>query len=46
MDHFYHDSLLELPALLSLNISHNQLIKIDVEVLETLVHLQKMDLKR
>ena len=35
-----------LPALLSLNMSHNQLIKLDVEILETLVHLQRIDLKR
>jgi hypothetical protein len=46
VDHFYHDNLLKLPALLSLNISQNQLIKIDVEVLEPLVHLQRIDLKR
>jgi len=45
LDHFYLDNLLKLPALLSLNVSHNQLIKIDVEVLETLVHLQRIDLK-
>lgn len=46
VDRFYHDSFLKLPALLRLNISHNELIKIDVEVLETLVHLQWIDLKR
>lgn len=45
LDHFYHDNLLKLPALLSLNISQNQLINIDVEVLEMLVHLQRIDLK-
>jgi Leucine-rich repeat (LRR) protein len=45
LDHFYLDNLLKLPALLSLNVSNNQLIKIDVEVLETLVHLQRIDLK-
>ena len=46
VDHLYHDSLLKLPALLILNISNNQLIRTDVEVLETLVHLQRIDLKR
>ena len=46
VDRFYHDSFLKLPALQSLNISHNELIKIDVEVLETLVHLQRIYLKR
>jgi hypothetical protein len=46
VDHFYHDNLLKLPALQSLSISDNQLIKLDVEVLETLVHLQRIDLKR
>ena len=45
VDHFYHDNLLKLPALISLNISQNQLINIDVEVLEMLVHLQRIDLK-
>lgn len=46
VSHFYHDSFMKLPALLSLNMSHNQLIKLDVEILETLVHLQRIDLKR
>jgi Leucine-rich repeat (LRR) protein len=46
MDHLEDESFKKLPAMLSLNLSHNQLITLEVEVLETLENLQRIDLKR